>query len=381
MEIYCEFRFQNWYQEPRVYSCVVKAAKIVKPYTKIQKFCGTHEPGKTDNDVEGIKFSDSVIENFPKGLHTIFPKLSFVQICRCGLKTISQADLIGLENLKNLDLQGNKLKSLPNHLFENMSKLHFISFADNKLEFVSSKIFAPILTNQFDFVDFRENPNFDGVCLPGWNKTAAEAIPELMALIDAKCSEPMGHQSDDTFRDDFVKGFQNLYLNGRYTDFTLIVGRKDFQVHKCVLGMQSSVFDAIFKNDMQESKTSEMRIQEFTEAAVEQFLHFLYTGWIQDETNAMELFAIAAKYDVQNLKSICETIVLDNLDQANAHEVFSLGHLYDSRGMKEFSFGVIRRMFPDFKLDDKLIDTPEKLIEVIEALRKVQEAIGKISLE
>lgn len=111
---------------------------------------------------------------------------------------------------------------------------------------------------------------------------------------------------------------------------------------------------------------------------VEEFLRYLYTGKIPDETNAMELFALSSKYDVPALKSYWEKIVIQNLDESNALEIFSFGHLHDSENMKTLAFKMIKKLIPGVKLPDELIEHPEDLKEIVEAgmtrKRKIQEA-------
>jgi hypothetical protein len=129
------------------------------------------------------------------------------------------------------------------------------------------------------------------------------------------------------------------------------------------------VFTAMFENDMQEQRTNNMKIEDFTYIAVEQFLDFLYTGNVQDETNAMELFALAAKYDVPKLKSSSENVVLKNLNKANAFEIFKLAHLYSAPIMKKKAFSKVKTTFTGRELSDNMIDEPERLDQIISAHR------------
>lgn len=107
-------------------------------------------------------------------------------------------------------------------------------------------------------------------------------------------------------------------------------------------------------------------------------MRFIYTGIIPDDTNAMELFALSSKYDIQALKSYWEKIIIKNIDETNALEIFTLGHLHDSEEMKKLAFKEIKKLFPSKKLPDDLIDDPERLKEIVEAgvtlKRKIQEA-------
>lgn len=115
-----------------------------------------------------------------------------------------------------------------------------------------------------------------------------------------------------------------------------------------------------------------MEIPDFEAAIVEQFLNFLYTGEIRDKANAMNLYAIAAKYDVQQLKTVCSEIILRNLDTTNAFEIYGLGHLHNENDMKMMALSEIKSMFPDIELDDELINQPKNLKELIEIKRQYE---------
>lgn len=106
--------------------------------------------------------------------------------------------------------------------------------------------------------------------------------------------------------------------------------------------------------------------------AVEDFLRCLYTGKIQDGTNAMELFALAAKYNVQKMKSIFERAILHKVGEDNALEVLNLANLYNSEKLKEKVFEHIKRKFPEVVLSKDLKNQPEVVKKLIEGKRKIK---------
>lgn len=173
-----------------------------------------------------------------------------------------------------------------------------------------------------------------------------------------------------------------MWESKEHADFIITAGAaddpKEFKVHKCVLATTSSVFAAAFKDHTEEYKEGKMYIEEFSPESIEEFLTFIYTGDVPRRDNAMDLFAISAKYDVSQLKSISEIIVLHNINELNAIEVFSLGNLYDSEKLKQAAFEAIKKMFPEKILQDSLMQNPEALKELVEARRdldrKKQEA-------
>ncbi|CRK97256.1 CLUMA_CG010652, isoform A [Clunio marinus] len=147
--------YYHWKKE--YYTCSIRSSSITKPNTIIQTINGVHDPGSSDKDVEAINFEGTTVKYFPQGLDEIFPNLKAVFIENCGLKSITQRDLMGLENIEMLRCDNNKITSLPNNLFQNMNKLIEISFNGNDLQFMSSEVLRPILKNGLKSIDFSGN--------------------------------------------------------------------------------------------------------------------------------------------------------------------------------------------------------------------------------
>jgi BTB/POZ domain/Leucine rich repeat len=384
MELKCEFKVET-YDGVQYYTCVVKEVSITKPFTNIKEIIGKHQPGKIHKDVEAIKFLSTTVHYVPRGLDKIFPALKVLDIENCGLLSIAQNDFHGLQKLEVLNLSQNQLQWLPSNLLVGMTKLKCISFYNNKLERVSSKLLEPIASNPLKFVSFMGNAKIDNYFGPGY-RGGTKSLQELMKIIDASCAKPdakeegmLGQGYDEQeFDRDFKNGFKDLWDTKNFSDFIIVIGSKEFAVHKNVLATQSSVFTAIFLNDMKEKQTRKMEIEDFAADVVEGMLKFMYTGKLKDEKHAMDLFAIAVKYEVKNLKRVTENLILHNLDESNALEVFGLGHLHNSDVLKRRGFAVIQSMFPGKDLPDSLMEKPEELRELIEEARKFQEAQAKL---
>lgn len=345
------------------YTCTVSSAAITKNNTRIKAFDGVHCPGRSNSDVAAIKFENTIVEHFPRGLNKFFPNLESLFIRNCGLKTISRKDLIGLENLTGLSIFSNQLTSLPNDLFVNMPKLKNISFVGNNLEAISSKLFIPILDNELTYVDFRHNVNISSV-YGASGIHSVNTMEQLMEVIDSQCVKPSEDRKySKNFAEIFTAGLKQLWKSQRLSDFTINVGAEKFAVHKSVLVVQSSVFANIFTSKVH----NEMTLTDFGAIAVKEFLLFIYTGEIPDDANSIELFSLAANYDVRELRAICEEMVLRNLDESNAMEVFDVGHNYNSQALKARAFEEIQSMFPDILREHDLVNNRERVKELIAA--------------
>jgi BTB/POZ domain/Leucine rich repeat len=341
MEIKCEYSTLLMSND---YKCNVKGAQITEPNTKITSISGEHKQGHSFTDVRYITFNRPCIINyFPRGLIKLFPYLQSLSIVGCGLKEISRADLLGLGNLESMYLSSNDLRSLPSDLFMGMLNLKYISFANNDIECMSSELLKPIAGNGLQSVNFSGNPKIDAFyCVHSDNVNKTKSLKELMEIIDKSCDEPDAPaENDKNFPITCTAAYEELWTSKRYADFTIIAGvnnPKKFAVHKSVLGPSSSVFAAVFEHDMKEKQSGVMKIEDSSSAAVENFLEFIYTGKIKEETNAMELYELACKYDISALKSLAELIICRNTNASNAQEVFALGLLHNSESIKKAAY-------------------------------------------
>merc|ERR1712228_737991 len=91
----------------------------------------------------------------------------------------------------------------------------------------------------------------------------------------------------------YQKKFKMLFENEIGCDCSVIViesGKDDeiFFVHRAILMSSSPVFQAMFENDMQEKKNSEIRIEDIPSDAVKLMLDYIYGG-VLPQTNALLL--------------------------------------------------------------------------------------------
>lgn len=287
---------------------------------------------------------------------------------------------MGLESLTGLYLGSNRLQSLPDNLLSGMTKLTRVSFISNKLEFVSSK-FLETIKNQLVYVDFESKSTKIGRYQPGAAGSLG-SLQDLCDIIDKNCKKPTGTRLDlavEDFSERILKGLKGLWTSGVLSDFVIVCASKEFKVYKTVLAIQSSVLAAAFESNMKESKTGRMKIEDFSKEAVEDFLKFLYTGETPEETNAMEIFALASKYDVPALQKLMEEIVLDNLDESNAIEILTMAKQHNCGSLAQAAFDEIQDMFVETELDPRLMDDPERLIGLIDAKDEYEDYLKSCS--
>ena len=86
-------------------------------------------------------------------------------------------------------------------------------------------------------------------------------------------------------------------LSLQFADAVLHCGGRDFQCHKAILAARSQVFEAMFKYDMEEKKSSRVEVKDCEPEVMAEMLRFIYTGRTQAclETMASDLLAAADK--------------------------------------------------------------------------------------
>ncbi|CAG0905770.1 unnamed protein product, partial [Cyprideis torosa] len=121
-----------------------------------------------------------------------------------------------------------------------------------------------------------------------------------------------------------------LFTSGLHSDVTLLVEDRKFAVHKAILAAQSPVFASMFQHEMVEKQTGEVRINDISADVIEELLRFMYTGNVKNIEKNRELFAAAAKYNLEALKKICEKRLACSLSSENLYQTLVLAELHES---------------------------------------------------
>jgi BTB/POZ domain len=374
MELFCGFSLTN-----DGYGCFIKKASIIQPSTEVRAVHGEHEFGlKTylkNADVTVLYFQNTVMNYVPKGLNIIFPKLREVRIISCGLKTISREDFIDFEGLEVLYIVLNDMTSLPDDLFDKKPKLREVSFEHNKIEYMSSDLLKPIIHNRLEFVDFRRNKRIDACfsmeyCIPSIKDFKNNLSVNKIKQLDSNRHRSPTENLLINYQRKSSEGFLNLWSTGKFSDFVIVCGSKEFRVHKCILATHSKVFEEMFEKD--ESSTK-MKIEDLSAEAVEEFLRYFYTGKFANKTeNSTEIFSLVTKFEITEIKTAIEEIILSELTDSNAFKIFTLGHSFASDELKRAAFEKIKTMYSHIEFPDGLIDDLQAVQKTLKRKKKLR---------
>lgn len=115
-------------------------------------------------------------------------------------------------------------------------------------------------------------------------------------------------------------------------DFTFEVGGRKLQAHKFILSARSPVFARMLSNNsFKETQQSAMIVTDVSPSTFEIFLRFIYRAEVPNLSvfGAVELIKLAEKYDFGDLKSICETVLVNKLSQIDCYNIYLMAHRYN----------------------------------------------------
>ena len=141
--------------------------------------------------------------------------------------------------------------------------------------------------------------------------------------------------SKHTLKDDF----SSLLQDEQFCDVTLVAGKKRIRVHKLILSARSPVFASMFQHEMMETTTNVVTIADIRPEILEAMLKFIYTDdctvLIISSEIARELFSAADKYQLEQLKTLCENELSKTLSIATVAETLVYADMHNAQHLKQ----------------------------------------------
>lgn len=168
--------------------------------------------------------------------------------------------------------------------------------------------------------------------------------------------------------------FRNLFESrDKFGDVIMNANGREFYAHKAILSARSSVFAAMFEQDMGENKLSRVEVLDMDPEALHEMLRFIYTGQTPNlDSMADVLLAAADKYALERLKIMCEKALHLKLSAETATEVLILADAHNALHLKECAIDFITKYPTDVmeELDWKTMihRQPHLVAEIFEAL-------------
>ncbi|KAH9389955.1 hypothetical protein TYRP_007504, partial [Tyrophagus putrescentiae] len=152
----------------------------------------------------------------------------------------------------------------------------------------------------------------------------------------------------------FSSNQKALFESGKHSDVTIVVGKTKIPAHKSILCAHSPVFDAMFSNkNTIEAQTSVVNISDVSADVMKDFLLFIYSG-IKPKSDRLTVYLLEAanKYQVLDLKIMCENHLISILCIKNVVDFFYLADMYNASNLKENCLKFISCNFDKVMLTD-----------------------------
>lgn len=130
------------------------------------------------------------------------------------------------------------------------------------------------------------------------------------------------------------------------SDIELILGDKRYPAHKLVLAANSPVFHRMFSHQMKETLSKEVEIEEMDQEVFEELLKFMYTKKVAKfKELAGDLLIAANRYEMEDLKSICEREMIKCVDLENVLDFVRVADSHCAEKLKKHCFCIIMANF------------------------------------
>lgn len=121
--------------------------------------------------------------------------------------------------------------------------------------------------------------------------------------------------------------------SSQWSDVTLICEGREFPCHKAILASRSPIFNAMFTHqNSREVLTNKVEIEDMEPKVLSELLTFIYTGSCSIEEG---LLAAADKYILPRLKSRCESLLWQKIDDENCCRILNLADQHSAFQLKK----------------------------------------------
>lgn len=132
-----------------------------------------------------------------------------------------------------------------------------------------------------------------------------------------------------------------ILRSGQNSDVKLVVGASTFPCHSNILAARSPVFAAMFTHDMLESRQGQVDIPDLSAVTLQSLLDWVYGSPLPKTRLTPHLLAAADKYDLADLKSLCETSLSRTLSLTSCLETIILADQHSATKLKSAALAFI----------------------------------------
>ena len=166
---------------------------------------------------------------------------------------------------------------------------------------------------------------------------------------------PQEEYYDRVILNGYSMDFSSFLKYNLLTDFTFIVNGRDFPVHSAILAARSTVFLALFTNEMIEKRKRKTVLTGIEACVFEAMLKFVYYGDLSTiDMMAEKFFIVADKYDIKVLRDLCKLKAYKIITAENVLDAYKFSDLYCLDKLKERSIDFIIENYSILKFSTDL---------------------------
>lgn len=183
LNLICEFNIQeDWWILKNVYQCNVKTSLniITSEKSNINSIKGNHLANHTDKDVKVFRIQNHNAHFFPTQLEAFFRSLAIIDIRHSHLKEIHQAHIKPFPKLRGIVLYDNDIEILENGIFDYNLNLEMVWMNQNKLVHIDLNVFDNL--SKLTYLSFESN-----VCISMNIKNNSKEVKEIIEKSKEKC--------------------------------------------------------------------------------------------------------------------------------------------------------------------------------------------------
>ncbi|UYV73264.1 SPOPL [Cordylochernes scorpioides] len=151
---------------------------------------------------------------------------------------------------------------------------------------------------------------------------------------------------------------------------------QEIHAHKAILSARSSVFAAMFRNDMKENKENTVDLSHIKYDLLIEVVKYIYTGISTNLPQmAEQILPLAAMYELERLKHLCEKELSDRVTIDTATKLLILADNHSAQQLKEYIINYIKAETAEILNSNDwnmMLSHPILLTEVFTALTKHQ---------
>lgn len=133
-----------------------------------------------------------------------------------------------------------------------------------------------------------------------------------------------------------IASMGTMLSEGVMSDITIEVEGRQIRAHKCILASRSKVFKAMLQAPLKERQNGVVEIEDADYASVWAMLRFMYcsdTKAVAD--HELDVFVLADKYDLVDLKQYCVGELLNALNMENVLDMARFADRYNAEAVFE----------------------------------------------